>query len=490
MKFAKIYLLFPLILFLFNHNSDLHSQTWWHAFRSNNLYYQKGYDICNSINEYFYIVGYTYTTGPYEKVFVTKINKYGNIIWTQIYLDSLTGVLAMACASSNDGGCIVSGLRNDHIPYAIKINADGAIIWNKTYENHNIYDRTVQIIKTNDNAYLLCGLDYLLKIDTNGNYLWSKSDNELGYSGNIYSVVEAFDNNYICLGYQYQSPYPTVTKVNINGDFMWQKTYTKNPASVSLIRKLSNCYLLMGNIADSVPYPNTNFKYYFAKIDTAGNEISYHSGFDSTGKIESFNRGYHVLNDNRFIFTSFDYTKYINDSVSYTNFKIVDSLGNIVHKKIIEHIHWGYYEVYSVLPLNNGYIMYAGSAKLSKYSTDIAVFMARSDTTLYINPVGISSNNYKIPDKFILFQNFPNPFNPATKIKYHLKNNCFVILKVHDILGKELTTLINEFQKIGIYEITFSINNTCNLQLSSGIYFYSLYADNELIDTKRMIIIK
>ncbi|MCX6164773.1 MAG: T9SS type A sorting domain-containing protein, partial [Ignavibacteriae bacterium] len=81
--------------------------------------------------------------------------------------------------------------------------------------------------------------------------------------------------------------------------------------------------------------------------------------------------------------------------------------------------------------------------------------------------------------------NYPNPFNPTTNIKYQITNSSFVSLKVFDILGKEIESLVNEKQEAGIYVMSFNGSD-----LSSGIYFYSLFVDGNKIDTKRMILIK
>jgi len=93
-------------------------------------------------------------------------------------------------------------------------------------------------------------------------------------------------------------------------------------------------------------------------------------------------------------------------------------------------------------------------------------------------------NNSGIADKYELSQNYPNPFNPATKINYQIKNNGFVSLKVFNMLGKEVASLVNVNQKAGSYSIDFNGEN-----LSSGIYFYRLNA-GEFTETKRMMLIK
>ncbi|MEJ2614307.1 MAG: T9SS type A sorting domain-containing protein [Ignavibacteriaceae bacterium] len=88
------------------------------------------------------------------------------------------------------------------------------------------------------------------------------------------------------------------------------------------------------------------------------------------------------------------------------------------------------------------------------------------------------------PDNFTLFQNNPNPFNPSTKINYSISQQGYVTLKVYDILGNEIETLINEEKPAGSYEIEFD-----GRKLSSGVYFYQLRA-GDFIQTKKMVLMK
>ncbi len=96
------------------------------------------------------------------------------------------------------------------------------------------------------------------------------------------------------------------------------------------------------------------------------------------------------------------------------------------------------------------------------------------------------------PSEFELFQNYPNPFNPATKIKYQIpaslnpsKGGTLVSLKVYDILGKNVATLVNEQKEPGFYEVEFNA-----MGLTSGLYFYQLTVDNNVISTKKMMVMK
>jgi hypothetical protein len=90
-----------------------------------------------------------------------------------------------------------------------------------------------------------------------------------------------------------------------------------------------------------------------------------------------------------------------------------------------------------------------------------------------------------LPDAFILKQNYPNPFNPATKISYSIAQPDFVILKIYNILGQEIQTLVNKFQTTGNYTINFDAKN-----LSSGIYFYELNVGNKVTEIKKMILMR
>jgi photosystem II stability/assembly factor-like uncharacterized protein len=96
-----------------------------------------------------------------------------------------------------------------------------------------------------------------------------------------------------------------------------------------------------------------------------------------------------------------------------------------------------------------------------------------------------TNSSTEIPDKYFLSQNYPNPFNPTTNLEFGIAKLGFVSLKVYDVLGNEVKTLVNENKTSGNYKIEFSSNN-----LPSGIYFYSLIMNGNIIDTKRMILLK
>ena len=93
------------------------------------------------------------------------------------------------------------------------------------------------------------------------------------------------------------------------------------------------------------------------------------------------------------------------------------------------------------------------------------------------------------PEAYCLYQNNPNPFNPTTNINYRLAKNSYVTLKVYNVLGKEITTLVNGFQNAGEHKVQFPGSQNVIGQLQSGIYFYKLQTES-FTDVKKMVLVK
>jgi hypothetical protein len=104
------------------------------------------------------------------------------------------------------------------------------------------------------------------------------------------------------------------------------------------------------------------------------------------------------------------------------------------------------------------------------------------------NIVSVQDNVNEVPRVFALSQNYPNPFNPSTIIRYSVPHTSRVSIRVFDILGNEVSTLVDDNVPAGDYTVEFSSNGG-GTNLASGIYFYKLQAGN-FIETKKMILMK
>jgi len=96
----------------------------------------------------------------------------------------------------------------------------------------------------------------------------------------------------------------------------------------------------------------------------------------------------------------------------------------------------------------------------------------------------VVDKHLSVPSNYLLYQNYPNPFNPTTVVKYQIPELNFLTIKIFDVLGSEVATLVNEEKPIGNYEVEFDATN-----LPSRTYFYKLHAGS-FIETKKMVLMK
>ncbi len=131
----------------------------------------------------------------------------------------------------------------------------------------------------------------------------------------------------------------------------------------------------------------------------------------------------------------------------------------------------------SCLPLSDGDILASGFDYTSNSGDYVIVKLTQ-------NPTGVDDDIFNQPNNFILYQNFPNPFNPSTTIQFLIPESGDVTLKVYNLLGEEVKTLVNEERTAGKYSVQFNAS-----QLASGIYFYRLQAGS-FVETKKMLLLK
>jgi len=162
------------------------------------------------------------------------------------------------------------------------------------------------------------------------------------------------------------------------------------------------------------------------------------------------------------------------DSITVRRGNMTGSLGTALYKRN------GYPSTGSLAPVCA--IYKAGTTKYSAFA-----YAGLGPVNVYFNqehlPTGITPIS-TVADKFELLQNYPNPFNPTTNIKYQIAKQSFVILKVYDIRGKEIVTIVSENQTPGMYSLNWDAS-----QFQSGVYFYKLKTE-DYTETKKMVLIK
>jgi hypothetical protein len=148
---------------------------------------------------------------------------------------------------------------------------------------------------------------------------------------------------------------------------------------------------------------------------------------------------------------------------------------------------WARKSIYlgSVSGLNSGDSVYIGFREhVANNLSDGAI--VNLDLVAGVGSIVLSAGNHYglVPDQYGISQNYPNPFNPSTTIYYNLPKSGNVTIKVYDVLGNEVSTLVNEYKIAGTHRIVFNSGN-----LSSGVYFYQLTA-GDFVKTLKMTLIK
>jgi hypothetical protein len=478
-QFVVIILYLVFICFLLIPNTrDCFGQsiTWQRIYDGPFQWTDVGEDICDAGNGNFFIAGTTVRPNSYSSIFLLKINKFGDTLWTK-YIDTAYG---KAVTPSGDGGCVVTGLRGS--AFTTKIDSNGNTVWFKKYTG-NIVFIGYDIIKTSDNGYLICGTAYydsayVLKVDSIGDIKWQRFYSA-GFRKSYRKITDGIDGGYIITGYINNSSTDTtrglIVKIDSLGSVVNEKTFVLiGNTGVYDIDKINNQYLLCGDT-----YDGTNFRVFMKRIDSDFNDI-YSKVFisddnESTARIKGINKNRYVMSITRRTYTF--------PSRYYTKLIITDSIGTILNQKYYNAP--GDLNIYSILPAANGDILFTGYAEYYNFPIKADVYTLRTDSLLVAPPpIGIENLNSKIPQGYYLY-NFPNPFNPSTKIRYYVPKSSNIKIVIFDIQGKEIEILINENKNAGNHELDFDAGN-----LSSGVYFVKMVTDNGFQAARKIVLVK
>ncbi len=240
-----------------------------------------------------------------------------------------------------------------------------------------------------------------------------------------------------------------------------------------------------GNTSSVVTFSPGSFIYDYLKVyqtetrftsrfsGAISKAVSYYNLNCDSSKLLS-STGYHLTNIESITASS-------SGSEIYSFNSLYDSTsiyGNMKGRPVgVEYLGTNYKTVTVSFPL---FFMKENDAKML---VENIVFNKFNETT------SVDGQDINIPSGFYVEQNFPNPFNPSTQIVYSISKTGNVKLKIYDVLGNEITTLVNEIQKPGLYKVEFNPFEYNSKLNSSGVYFYQVQFDNQFI-TKKMVFLK
>ncbi|MBS1515467.1 MAG: T9SS type A sorting domain-containing protein [Bacteroidetes bacterium] len=430
-------------------------------------------------------LGNIYSTGakenPLPRIQTIKLNSFGNLLWENVIPAVSGSWIGYSVVCRNNNSILVSGFGQDS-SFILNFNSQGNLLKKYSYIIPGSYFIQVHhMIKTSNNKYLLCGrIDY-----TSGYAALINSDFSLAWQKvltdtvpNNWRVTESgtFFNGYYYFIDDWDIPY--LTKIDSLGNIIWGKpiTYNGNYSRIwrNKIDVLNGRLLVAGLTGDTTQ--SQSFKTAFELIDENG--IVMKKSIISNQNSEGLND--FQIYKNRIVYVSSIFNSSGQSSKASVN--ILDTNFNLLKTKPV--LFNDYTELYSV-QLNDSFYYFSGLTwKNSGTNQRSDILIIKTDSTLEIPPVGIKETNTFVSD-FALHQNYPNPFNPSTKISYSLKKSSAIELKLFDINGRMIKIIESGFKPAGSYEINFS-----SAGLSSGVYFFSLYSEGILMDTKKAALMK
>ncbi len=452
------------------------SITWQRAYDGKYNSLDVSEDICDAGNGNFFIVGTTEIPDSYYALTVLKINEFGDTLWWR-YKDSAVG---KAIVTTDDGGCIVTGLRNK--PFTMKLDSAGNTVWFKEYSGSVVFSG-YDIIRTNDNAYIICGTvrydsAYIAKLDDNGNLIWQKSYGA-GFKKLFRRIIEIDDGDFLAFGFLRINSTDTtralIAKLSNSGKLITERTFVMNGiTSIIDAKKTGTRFVICGDT-----YIGTNFRVFY-KIINQDLSDSYSRVFISD--VDESDARIAVVNSNRFVFSAARLTTAFPGGFRfYTKTFITDSLGNTLAERYFNA--FGDLYINSILTLPSGDIMFAGYGELALFPVEADIYLIRTDSVLNSPPlIGIHNEGSIIPQSFSL-NVLPNPFNPQATIRFDLPKDAMVYVSIYDLLGREVYS-ISGYQTAGTHELRFDGSN-----FASGMYFYSVEA-NGFKETKKMVLLK
>ena len=489
-----------------------------------NIGFDKGMDLTKA-DDYLYVAGYitNSTSGKFDIVLIKYDTASGSIIWTKTYGDINYNDQAFGIVNDESGDIYICGYETSKKNKNIKIiksnRFNGDAIWQTSFDGFLQGDDVGTDILIDDYHLYVLGSTYQgSNYDDDVIQLSYRLDNFSHTDTLIYHhkgkeiptsfIISDFSNNVL----QKSRTSMTVITDNIGiprskdfltltfrgKEFIWKQQFNGNnlddvPTAIDVYD--SSLYVTGFSYRSPMNSDFSTIKYKlfeegaYGWTDTAVRYFDYRGGKDQGSSVKVKDRdtiyiaGVSELAENGFVIKKYSQT---NGGIILAWERLfspdIDNIQQYATMKKASVLELdGSDNVYQINYFWNDNNKYYSIVKYDANGNQLFVIDNLTDQRDDLNTLKNSEN------KISKLSNYPNPFNPKTVISYQLAVSSFISLKVYDVLGNEVAILVNERQNAGSYNYQLS---TINYQLSSGIYFYSIYANDILVDTKKCLLIK
>jgi hypothetical protein len=364
--------------------------------------------------------------------------------------------------------------------YIVKFNDQGDTLWTKTYGGSG-KEIAYSVLQTDDNGFIISALTssagagaediWIIRTNSSGDTLWTKI---YGTTGNdaAYAMCKTSDGSFAVTGVMDWSSL-VVMKINNSGDSLWTKQFggTEFEEATSIIEASNGDFMVLGHTSSSGA---GELDMYLLRLTSEGTLVyqkTYGSPFYEEG------RDIIQLNNEEFILAG-NTTQ--NSTQSFMDYYLIsiNAAGDTNWTRIIGTE--GPERVYDLFNNGDGNFITAGSNSASGGLEDASLMMVIGDIQTDVE------DGSSTPVSFMLYDAYPNPFNPSTTIKYSVAQSGEVSIKIYDALGNLIAEPVNNFMNPGTYILNI---NTSEYNLSSGVYFYTMKAAR-YSETKKLILMK
>ena len=439
------------------------------------------YSIIQTADGGLAFAGLSNSFGPYNEFTIIKTDNLGNIQWNRLIEESGTGSHVYSIIQTSDGGFALAGEFTltgtiNYDMYIVKLSSSGAIQWTRTMGGTG-YDKASSVIQTTDGGYVLGGYTssygaggddmYIVKLNSSGTLLWSKT---VGGTGDeqAQSVAKSTDGGFVAAGYT--SSFGTggkdvfIVKFDTTGNTCGNTTSPSSSFSSSGTATNPTFSVVTQNPTITTP----------TYVTGTGGILTTICGNTQPPSppilVSPPNGSYNEPSSVRFIWNKPFYT---------STYRLQIALDSVFSNMVYNDSALTDSTIVVANLLSNKYYWWHVNAKNS-YGVSPYSSIWKFGTF----PVGVKQVNTDVPNKFELYNNYPNPFNPVSKIKFDIAKSGNVKLAVYDILGQETIVLVNKFLHPGSYEGVFD-----GTRFPSGVYIYKFETET-FVKVRKMVLIK
>ena len=451
------------------------------------------------------------TTGfsgtPYDLLLV-KFDSQGNEEWNNIYSGDGGNSVGNDVQQTTDGGFVITGYYAYMVGasietdlWLIKTDSQGNEEWEKNYGG-DCFDVGGEVQETEDGGYIITGTlrmerengwcndadVWLIKTDSNGNIEWENTFDYNLYDDWGRSVKQTADGGYIIVGTKDINivgiPHDIwLIKTDSQGNEEWNNTFDSGYREYGTDIEIDadGGFIIAGYRIWDEYYYTLDDELFFIKTDSYGDTI-WTSTFD-IGYYENVLDGV-LTNDGSYIITG--QTTFMESGTNLIDSEVlllkINSDGDSLWTKTFGGVESD--KGYSVKQTSdNGYIIAGTTASFGNEFLELYLIRTIPDIE------NATASIQELPSSFYLHNNYPNPFNPVTTLRYDLPKDALVNITIYDMMGRVVKTMVNSQQNAGFKSVRWNATNDKGAPVSAGVYLYTIEA-GQFRQTKKMVLLK